>query len=200
VPDVGSWYDIRLRDILHVFIFGIHVIDVARWVAATVLGEVTHFSAVEAWSFRAWSLIVGLSLNVHGVVVFRLDRVHVDVVTLVLVSVVCSPGPRQVHWYLDIVICGLWCIGGIILRLLLLLLLLRPLLVLLGASSPGLQPELILVLPECVVESSWIGDSLSGSDEFDHLSSLGDVDHPGLIFIVVLWERNSDNFFQYAWR
>jgi hypothetical protein len=195
MPNVGSWCDIWLRDVSHVFIFGVHVIDVARWIAAAVLGEMAHLSAIEARSFRAWSLIVRLSLNIRGVVVFRLDCVHVSVVALVLASIVWGPGSRQVHRYLDIVICGAWCVGGVVLwPLLLLLLLLRSLLVLLGASSPGSWPELILILPECVVESSWIGDSSPGSDEFDHLSSFGDIDRPGLVFVIVLWECDSDNF------
>jgi hypothetical protein len=73
-------------------------------------------------------------------------------------------------------------------------------LILLGATSPGSWSELILVLSKCVVESSRIGDFSSGSDEFDHLSPFDDVDRPGLVFVVVLWERDSDNFFQYARR
>jgi hypothetical protein len=66
-------------------------------------------------------------------------------------------------------------------------------LVLLGSSSPGAWSELILVLPECVVESSWVGDSSPGSDEFDHLSSFGYVDRSGLVLIVSLWNWEFDD-------
>jgi hypothetical protein len=158
---------------------------------------VAYFSTIKARSFRAWLLVVGLSLDVCGVVVFRLGSVHVGIVALVLALVIWGSGPRQIHWYLDIVICGSWCVGRVILwPLLLLLLLLSPLLVQLGSSSPGSWPELILVLPECVVEPSWVRDSSPGSDEFDHLSSFGDIDHPGLIFVVSLWNWEFDNFIQ----
>jgi hypothetical protein len=200
VSNVGPGLDVRLRDVLHVFVFRVHVVDVAGWVAAAVFSEVTYFSTVEARSFRAQSLITGLSLNIRGIVVFWLGCVHVGVVALVLASVVWGSGPRQVHWYLDIVVCGSRRVGGVVLQPLLLLLLLRPLLVLLGSSSPGAWPELVLVLPKRVVEPSWIGDSLPGSDEFNHLSPLGDIDCLGLVFVVVLWEWVSDDFFQYAWR
>jgi hypothetical protein len=89
-----------------------------------------------------------------------------------------------------------WSCGGIVIwSLLLLLLLLRPLLVLLGASSPGSWPELILILSEHVVESSRIGDSSSGSDEFDHLSTFSDVDGFRFVFAVVLREWIPDDFF-----
>jgi hypothetical protein len=76
----------------------------------------------------------------------------------------------------------MWRIGGIVLWPLLL----WPLLVLLRASFQGSWFELVLVLPKCVVESSRVGDSLPGSDEFDHLSSLGDIDHSGFVFVIVL--------------
>jgi hypothetical protein len=45
-----------------------------------------------------------------------------------------------------------------------------------------------LVLSECVVEPPWVGDSLPGSDELDHLLSFGYVDCPGLVFVVTLWD------------
>jgi hypothetical protein len=162
---------------------------------------VAYFSTIEAGSLGARSLIVVLPLDVRGVVVFRLGHVCVGVVALVLASVVWGPGPRQVHRYLDIVICGSWCIGGVILwplLLLLLLLLLGPLLVLLGSSSPGSWSELILILSECIVESSWVGYSSSGPDELDHLSSFGYVDRPGLVFVVSLRNWEFDDFVQYA--
>jgi hypothetical protein len=157
----------------------------------------THFSAVEARSLWALAL-VGLFLGVHCIAVrfLHIDCIGVSVVASILASIIRGPSVQQVHWYLDVVVCGVWCIGGIVLwPLLLWLWLLWSLLVLLGASSPSSRSELILVLPKCVVEPSQIGDSSSGSDEFDHLSSFGDVDRPGLVFIVVLWDGNSDNFF-----
>jgi hypothetical protein len=194
VSNVGLGLDVRLRDVLHVFVFCIHVVDVAGWVAVAVFSEVTYFSTVEARSFRAQSLITGLSLNICGIVVFWLGCVHVGVVALVLVSVVWGSGPRQVHWYLDIVVCGSRCVSGVVLQPLLLLLLLRPLLVLLGSSSPGAWPELVLVLPERVVEPSWIGDSSPGSDEFNHPPSFSYVDCSGLVLVVSLRDWELDDF------
>jgi hypothetical protein len=58
-----------------------------------VFGEMAHLSTVEARSFGAWSLIVRLSLDVCGVVVFWLGHISVSIVALVLASVVRSPGP-----------------------------------------------------------------------------------------------------------
>jgi hypothetical protein len=160
---------------------------------------VAYLSTVKTGSFRAWSLAIGLSLDACGVAVFWLGHVCVCVVALVLASVIQGSGPRQVHRYLDIVVCGSRCIGRVILwPLLSLLLLLGPLLVLLGSSPPGSWPKLVLVLPERVVEPSWVGDSSPGSDEFDHLPSFGYVDHPGLVFIVILRDWEFDNFVQYA--
>jgi len=76
---------------------------------------------------------------------------------------------------------------------------LRSLLVLLGLSSPGSWSKLILVLSKCVVESSWIGDSSSCPDEFDHLLSFGYVDCPGLVYVIILWNWEFDDLIQYAW-
>jgi hypothetical protein len=141
-----------------------------------------------------WSLVIGLPLNVCGVVVLWLGCIRVGIVALVLALVVWSPGPRQVHWYLDVVVCGLRCVGGVVLQSLLL----RPLLVLLGSSSPGAWSELILVLSERVVEPPWVGDSSPGSDKLNHLLSFGYVDRPGLVFVIILWDRKFDDFVQYA--
>ena len=80
-------------------------------------------------------------------------------------------------------------------RSLLLLLLLWPLLVLLRLPSPSSWSKLVVILSKHVVEPSWVGNPSSGSDEFDHLSSLGDIDRLGLVLIVVLWEGVSDDFF-----
>jgi hypothetical protein len=121
--------------------------------------------------------------------------IGVGVVTLILTSIIWCPSSRQVHWYLYIVVGQTGCIGGIVSRPLLLLLLLWPLLVLLRTSSPGSWPKLILILSECVVESSWVGDSLPSPDKFDHLSAFRDVDRFCFVFVVVLREWVSDNFF-----
>jgi hypothetical protein len=150
VPNVGSGLDVQLGNVSHVFIFHVHVAYVARWVASAVFGKMAHLPTVEAGSFGACSLIAGLSLGVCGVVIFWLDRVCVNVVALVLASVIWSPGPGQVHWYLNVIICRTWCVGGVVLHpLLLLLLLLSSLLVLLGTSSPTSSSKLILVVQMC---------------------------------------------------
>jgi hypothetical protein len=163
----------------------------------TVLGEVAHFSTVETGSLGARSLVIGLSLEVCGVVVLWLGCVHVGIVALVLASVIRGSSLRQVHWYLDVVVCGMWYVGGVVLWSLLLLL--RPLLVLLGSSSPGSWSELVLILSECVVEPSWVGDSSSSPDEFDHLSSFGYVDRSGFVVVVSLWDWELDDFVKYTW-
>ena len=79
---------------MHVFVFCVHVVYVTGWVALAVFGEVAHLSTVEAGSFGVWSLIIGLSLDVCGVVILWLGRVCVGIVTLVLASVVWGSGPR----------------------------------------------------------------------------------------------------------
>jgi hypothetical protein len=189
------WCDVWLGNVLHVVIFCVHVVYVAQWVAVTVLGEVAHLSTIEAGSLGAL-VLVGLLLGVCCVAIclLHIDRVGVGVVSSVLASVVWGSSARQIHRDLNIVVYGLQCIGRIVLwPLLLLLLLLWPLLVLLGASSPGLWPELVLVLSKCVVKSSWIGDSSPGSDEFDHLSPFYNVDCLRLVLVVVLREWNSDD-------
>ena len=54
----------------------------------------TYLSAVEAWSFGAWLLIVGLTLDVCSIVIFWLGRICIGVVALILASVVRGSGPR----------------------------------------------------------------------------------------------------------
>jgi hypothetical protein len=76
---------------------------------------------------------------------------------------------------------------------------LQSLLILLGSSSPGSRSDLILVLSECVVESPWVGNSLLGSDELNHLLSFGYVNHSGLVLVVILRDWEFDDFVQYAW-
>ena len=58
------------------------------------------------------------------------------------------------------------------------------LLVLLGVRSPCSWLELILALAEGIIERSWVWESLSSLDEFDHLSSFGDFDGFGFILII----------------
>jgi hypothetical protein len=155
---------------------------------------VAYLAAIETGSFGSRSLIARLSLDVCGVVILRLGRVCVGIVALVLASVIWGSGSGQVHWYLDVVVHGSRHVGGVVLWSLLLLLLLWSLLILLGSSPPSAWSELILVLSERVVESSWIGDSSPGSDEFNHLSSFGYVDCSGLVFVVGLWNWEFDDF------
>jgi hypothetical protein len=198
--NVGSWCDVWLWDLLHAIIYQVHVAYVAQGVAATVFGEVSHLSTIETRSFRLLLLIILLSQSVCHVVVFGLHEggIGVGVVALVLSLIVWCSGSRQVHWHLNIVVC--WARGGgRIIGWSLLLLLLWPLLVLLGSSSPCSRSELILILSKRVVESSWIGDSLSGPDGFNHLSSFGGVDRFRFVFIVILGEWIPDDLFQYAW-
>jgi hypothetical protein len=149
---IRAWCDVWLWYILHIFIDGIHVVNVGRWVAATVLGEVACFSAVKAWSLGAPGSIILLDWGVCHIVVFRLGGVGVGVVVLVLTSIVGHSSVGQVHWYWDVVIGRSRSIGGVICWPLLLLL--RPLLILLGSSSQGARSELSLAL--VVVEPSRI--------------------------------------------
>jgi hypothetical protein len=98
-----------LRDILHVIVFCVHVAYVARWVAAAVLGKVTHLSTVETGPLWALAL-VGLFLGVRCVAIcfLHVDHIAVSVVASVLASVIWHPSAQQVHWYLDVVVCEAW--------------------------------------------------------------------------------------------
>jgi hypothetical protein len=94
--NVGSRCDIWLWDVLHVVIHGIHVVYVARVVAATVFGEVARFSAVEAWSFGLRTAVVLLCRGAHCVTVRVItwlcrDGIGVYIVTLVLALIVGCP-------------------------------------------------------------------------------------------------------------
>jgi hypothetical protein len=93
VFNIGLRLDVQLGNISHIFVFGVHVVYVARQVATAVFGEVAHLSTVKAGSFWAWLLVVGLSLDVRGIVVFWLGCICVDVVALVLASIIGSSGP-----------------------------------------------------------------------------------------------------------
>jgi hypothetical protein len=88
--DIGAGCDVWLWDVLHVVIDSVHIIDVGRWVAAAVFGEVTNFPAVEARSLRAASLVILLNWGVRHIVIFCLSDVGVGVV-LVLASIVWHP-------------------------------------------------------------------------------------------------------------
>jgi hypothetical protein len=193
---IGLWGNARLWYILHILIDGVHVVDVGRWIAATVFNEVTHFSAIEAGSLGLGSCVILLYRGIHciAVLLFHRDNVGVGIVTPILSSIVWRPGVGQVHGYRDIVICWLWSVGGVICWFLLLLLWLGPLLVLLGVSSPSMRSELSLYLSLVVAESSWIWQSSSGSDEFNHLLPFDDIDGPRLVFIVILGKWYLDDF------
>jgi hypothetical protein len=97
VSNVGLGLDVRLGNVSHVLVFRVHVVYVARWVATAVSGEVAYLSTVEAGSLGAWPLVVGLPLDVCGVVIFWLGHICVDIVALILASVVWGSGPGQVH-------------------------------------------------------------------------------------------------------
>ena len=53
-----------------------------------------YLSTVKTGSSGAWSLVIGLSLDVCGIVVFQLGSVRVGVVALVLTSVIWGSGSR----------------------------------------------------------------------------------------------------------
>jgi hypothetical protein len=137
----------------HVFVHGVHIVDVGRLSASTVLGEVSRFSAVKARAFGMFGSIVLLGWHFCHVAVFRLGEVGVHVVILVLALVIGSPGAGQIHRYLHVVIGWTWGVGGIVDGPLLLLL--RSWLIL-GSSSPCAWSELSLVLSLIVVEPSWV--------------------------------------------
>jgi hypothetical protein len=89
---IRAWCDVWLRYILHVFIDGVHVVNIGQWVAATVFGEVTCLSAVEAWSLGVSGSIVLLDWGVRHIVIFGLGGIGVSIVVLVLSSIVGGPG------------------------------------------------------------------------------------------------------------
>jgi hypothetical protein len=88
MPDVSLWCDVRLGNVPHIFVFGVHIVDVTRGVAAAVFSEVSYLATVEARPLRTWPLIIGLSLSACCIAIFRLGRVHVSIVALVLSSVI----------------------------------------------------------------------------------------------------------------
>jgi hypothetical protein len=81
---------------LHVLVDGVHVVNVSRWIAATVSGKVSRFSAIEAGSLRALSLVILLYWGIRYVAKFWLGRSGdgVRIVALVLASVIGCPGAR----------------------------------------------------------------------------------------------------------
>jgi hypothetical protein len=97
---------------------------------------------------------------------------------------------------LNVVIHGSQCIGGVVGWSLFLLL--WPLLIL-GSCAPGSQSELTLVLPKRIVEWSWVWQPSSGSDKFDHLSPLCDVNGFFFVFTVSHGEWAPNDFVQDAW-
>jgi hypothetical protein len=92
VFNVGLCCDVWLRNVPHVVILCVHVAYVARWVATAVFGEVAHFSAVKAGSFRAL-VLVGLFLGIRCVAIcfLRVNCVGVRVVAPILALVVWGP-------------------------------------------------------------------------------------------------------------
>jgi hypothetical protein len=87
MPRGDAW----LRDMLHVFIDCVHVVDAGGWATAAVFCEVSYLSAVEAGSLRASGFIVLLYWGVCHLGVLRLGGVRVGVVALILSPIVgCS--------------------------------------------------------------------------------------------------------------
>jgi hypothetical protein len=93
-----------------------------------------------------------------------------------------------------VIIRWLWCVSGVVRWSLLLLLGLSLLLVLLSASSPSSWLELISALSEGIVESPWIWEASSGSNEFYHLSAFCDFNSFVLVFVVSGGEWGLYNF------
>jgi hypothetical protein len=89
---VASWSEAWLRDVSHVFVNGVHVVDVGRLSALAVLGKVPHLSAVKARAFRTFGSIVLLYWYFRHIAVFRLGEVGVRIVVLVLASVIGGSG------------------------------------------------------------------------------------------------------------
>jgi hypothetical protein len=140
---------------LYIVVHGVHVVYVARGIALAVLCKMANLAAIEAWPFGSGVVVFLLCLSAHHVIpLLGGSGIGVGVVALILSSVVRCPGARQVHQDLYIIVGWMWRIGRVIYWPLLLLLLRSLLLVLLWASSPCLWPELILVLPKCIVEGS----------------------------------------------
>jgi hypothetical protein len=153
---------------------------------------VSWLAAVEAGSFGSSADVILLYWDVCHSVVVGLSGVGVGVV-LVLSSIVRGSGTGEVHWYLDVVVCQSGGVRGVVLWPWLLLR--WSLLILLRTSSPRAWSELSLV----VIESSWVRQSSSGPDEFDHLSTFCDVDGPSLVLVVVLREQYFDDLVEDAW-
>jgi hypothetical protein len=76
----------------HVFVNGVHVVDVGRLSASTVFGEVSRFSAVKTWAFGALGSIVLLYWYFCYIAVFGLDKIGVCVAILELAPVIGGPG------------------------------------------------------------------------------------------------------------
>jgi hypothetical protein len=175
---------------LHVIINGVHVVDAGGWSTLAIFGEVSRLPAIETWPFGASGSIVLLCRGVCHSVVLRLSGVGVSVI-LVLPSIIGCSGAGEIHRYLYVVIGQLRGVGGVVCRSLWL----GPWLIL-GSSSPCARSELSLGL--VVVEPSWVWQSSSGPNEFDHLPSFRDIDGPGFVLVIMLWEWNFDDFVQDA--
>ena len=101
---VVSWGDAWLRDMLHVLIDCIHVIDAGGWAATAVFCEVSYLSAVKAGSLGASGFIVLLYRGIRHLGVLHLGGVGIGVVVLVLPPIVGCPGTREIHRYLHVVV------------------------------------------------------------------------------------------------
>jgi hypothetical protein len=149
---ISSQCEVRLGNLLHVFVDGIHIVDVGRLLALAVFGEMPHLSAVEAWTFRAFGLVVLLYWYLRHIAVLRLGEVGVRVVVLVLSSVIGGPGAGQIHRHLYVIVSRARGVGGIIGGSLLLLLRLW---LTLGTSFPRAWSKLVLPLIDVVPSRVW---------------------------------------------
>ena len=135
----------------------------------------TKFSAIEAWSFRAWLA--------WAFFLWLGDRcIGIHIVTGVLSAIVGGSNMGQVHWDLYVVVGWVWCIGRVVCGPLLLLLQLWLSSLSLLTVPPCSWLELILILAKGVVEWSGVRESSSSSDELYDLPSFHDLDSLCFVF------------------
>jgi hypothetical protein len=139
---------------LHIVVHSIHVVYVARGVAATIFGEVARFSAVEAGSFGLRTVVVllwfsGCCIVVSIILLLHVCGIGVGIVASILLAIVGCSGVGYVHRYWNIVVHQSWGISGIVGWPLLL----RPHLL---AVAPASWLELVPVLTERVIERSCV--------------------------------------------
>jgi hypothetical protein len=139
---------------------------------ATVSYEVSHFSAMEAGSYR-----FGES---------RRRSVCISLVDSWESSVVWCSSPRQVHRDLDVIVGGAWSISRVI------CLLSRGLL---GIVRTLVPVALLHATSKLLERVLWavIRNSSSSSYRFDHLSSFGVLNSLSFVLLIGFWERWGDD-------